>query len=75
MTVAEQVISIFAGVNGFLDDTELGNIKKFEINLLDEINNNNSDIIDEINSTGKLEENTKNKLISVIEKIKKGKNI
>ena len=32
-------------------------------------------IIDEINSTGKLEENTKNKLISVIEKIKKGKNI
>ena len=75
MTVAEQVISIFTGVNGFLDDTELGNIKKFEINLLDEINNNNSDIIDEINSTGKLEENTKNKLISVIEKIKKGKNI
>ena len=30
MTVAEQVVSVFTGVKGYLDDIDLGNIKKFE---------------------------------------------
>ena len=34
MTVAEQVISVFTGVNGYLDDVNLNNIKQFEKELL-----------------------------------------
>ena len=30
MTVADQVISVFTGVKGYLDDVELKDIKKFE---------------------------------------------
>ena len=33
MTVAEQVISVFAGVKGYLDDLELNQIKDFERDL------------------------------------------
>ena len=32
MTVSEQVISVFTGVKGHLDDVELNEIKKFEKN-------------------------------------------
>ena len=36
-TVAEQVVSIFAGVRGFLDDIPLEKIKDFEAKLIDKI--------------------------------------
>ncbi|GIW55880.1 MAG: hypothetical protein KatS3mg082_2284 [Nitrospiraceae bacterium] len=34
MSVADQVISIFAGVNGFLDDVPVNKIRQFEEDLL-----------------------------------------
>ena len=38
MTVAEQVISVFTGVKGYLDDVDLGKIKRFEKDILEKIN-------------------------------------
>ena len=38
MTVAEQVISVFAGVKGYLDDLELNQIKDFEKDFFTKIN-------------------------------------
>jgi len=70
MTVAEQVISVFSGVRGFLDDIELGKIRDFEKNLYEEIKSLNPEIIDAINNTGKLDEETEKKLTSNIEKFK-----
>ena len=37
MTVAEQVISIFCGVKGYLDDVELKNIAKFELKIIEKM--------------------------------------
>ena len=34
LTVAEQVVSIFTGVSGYLDNIDLNKIKKFETDLL-----------------------------------------
>ena len=74
MTVAEQVISVFSGVRGFLDDIELSKIRDFEKNLYEEIKSLNPEIIDAINNTGKLDEEIEKKLTSNIEKFKgKGK--
>ena len=39
MTVAEQVISVFAGVKGYLDDIDLGKIKGFEKDIIEKIKN------------------------------------
>ena len=58
MTVAEQVISVFTGVKGYLDDVELGKIKKFEQDVVEKIKNDKPEIIEEIQSSGKLEEKT-----------------
>ena len=37
LTVAEQVITIFAGVKGYLDDVEIKDIGKFELTLLEKL--------------------------------------
>ena len=71
MTVAEQVISVFTGVKGYLDDLELAKIKKFEKDILNKIISEKSEIIDAIQSSGKLEESTEKLLIEIIEDYKK----
>ena len=71
MPVAQQVIAIFAGVRGFLDDTELANIKNIEKQIYEEVKSLNPEIIDSINSTGKLEDEMDKKLTAVIEQYKK----
>ena len=73
LTVAEQVISVFTGVKGYLDDVEIGKIKEFEKDILEKIKNERPEIIDEIQSTGKLEENTDKLLVQTIDEYKKGK--
>ena len=72
MTVAEQVISVFTGVKGYLDDLDLGKIKKFEKDVIDKIKSDKPEIIEGIQSSGKLEENTEELLVQAIEEHKKG---
>tara|TARA_B100000029_G_scaffold64106_1_gene57428 strand:- start:5380 stop:6912 length:1533 start_codon:yes stop_codon:yes gene_type:complete len=71
MPVAQQVIAVFSGVRGFLDDVELGNIKKIEKQIYEAVKSSSPEIIDTINSTGKLEPDVEKKLKSVIEDFKK----
>ena len=71
MTVAEQVISVFTGVKGFLDDVELTKIKKFENDIIEKIKSEKPEIVDAIQTSGKLEENTEKLLTLVIEEYKK----
>ena len=73
MTVAEQVISVFTGVKGYLDDVDLGKIKTFEKDIIEKIKSEKPEIIDAIQTSGKLEENIEKILIQVIENYKKGK--
>ena len=72
MTVAEQVISVFTGVKGYLDDIELNKIKPFERDIIEKIKAEKPEIIEEIQSSGKLEESTEKALTQMIEDFKKG---
>jgi len=74
MTVAEQVISVFTGVRGYLDDVELNNIKKFESEIIEKIKSEKVEIIDSIQFSGKLEKEIEESLIQLIEEYKKSKN-
>ena len=71
MPLAQQVIAVFSGVRGFLDDIELADIKNIEKQIYEEIKSSNPEIIDSINNTGKLDEEIEKKLISIIEKFEK----
>ncbi|MBM5786533.1 MAG: F0F1 ATP synthase subunit alpha [Candidatus Fonsibacter sp.] len=71
LKVEEQVISIFSGVRGFLDDIELNQIKNFEKKLLAKIKNEAPDILNEIKLSGKLDEKTEQKLKQFLTNFKK----
>ena len=73
MTIAEQVVSIFAGVNGYLDDLDLNKIRDFEKDLYELIKSSHSDIIEKINTSGDLDDDTSSKLQSIIEEFKKNR--
>ena len=73
MTVAEQVISVFTGVKGYLDDVDLNKIKEFEKDVIEQVKSQNPDVIDVIQSSGKLEDKTEKLLVQIIEKYKEGK--
>ena len=71
LKVAEQVIAVFSGVRGFLDDVDLNKIKSFEAGLIEKIKSEKPELIEKIQSTGKLEEDTENALMQTIEEYKK----
>ena len=73
MTIAEQVVSIFTGVNGYLDDLEVSQIRDFERDLYDLIKSSHSDLIESINSSGNLDDDVSAKLTSIIEDFKKSR--
>ena len=55
LTVAEQVISVFSGVRGYLDDVDQKNIAEFEKKIIEKCKNERPEIINSISSSGKLE--------------------
>ncbi len=71
LTVAEQVITVFTGVRGYLDDVELDQIRNFEKDILEKIKNEKNEIISTIQTTGKLEKETEDSLIQIIQEYKK----
>ena len=71
MTVAEQVVTVYCGVKGYLDTIENNQIRSFEKGLLDLIKNEKPEILESIQNTGKIEENTEKLLTDVITNYKK----
>ena len=71
MTVAEQVISVFCGVKGYLDDVDQKNISEFEKNIVEKCKSEAPEIIESISNSGKLEENTEKRLVEIISDLKK----
>ena len=69
-TVAEQVVSVFCGVRGYLDDIELKNIAEFETKVLEKCKSEKPEILDSIKSSGKLEEDTEKQLADLIKDLK-----
>tara|TARA_B100000686_G_scaffold28597_1_gene28840 strand:+ start:17080 stop:18612 length:1533 start_codon:yes stop_codon:yes gene_type:complete len=73
LTVAQQVVSVFTGVRGYLDDVDLSKIKSFEKDIIEKIKNEKPEILENIQSSGKLEEEDEKSLIQTIEEYKKNK--
>ena len=71
MTVAEQVITVYSGVKGYLDTIENNQIKSFEKGLLELIKSEKKEILDSIENSGKIDENTDKALSEVIINYKK----
>ncbi len=61
LKVEEQVISIYAGTKGYLDDIPTSDVGRFEKELLEEFSSRYSDLMNEIKESGKLPDDDKMK--------------
>jgi F-type H+-transporting ATPase subunit alpha len=74
MSVAEQVISVFCGVKGYLDDVELKDIANFESKIIEKCKSEKPEILESVLSSGKLEEDIEKLLVETIMELKKNFN-
>jgi F-type H+-transporting ATPase subunit alpha len=68
MSVADQVLSIYSGVRGFLDKIETSKISDFQVKFLEGLRSEHGAIFDEINTTGNFSDESDQKIESYLEK-------
>jgi F-type H+-transporting ATPase subunit alpha len=73
MPVADQVISIYAGVNGFIDNVPVNKIREFEKDLISYIKEKHATIRDEVKSKKKIDDEFGGQLKQIITDFKKSK--
>ncbi|WP_237236641.1 F0F1 ATP synthase subunit alpha [Rothia nasimurium] len=69
--VEDQVVSIWAGTNGYLDDLEVSDVLRFESEFLDHLRRSTS-VLQDIAASGKLEDETVAALKTAIVDFKQG---
>jgi len=67
LTVEEQVVSIFAGVRGYLDGIEVNQVTRFEQGLLSEVRASGADILTAIREEKELSSDTDKKLTEFVD--------
>ncbi|WP_444962646.1 F0F1 ATP synthase subunit alpha [Nocardiopsis sp. M1B1] len=71
-SMEKQVVSIWAGTTGRVDDVPVEDVRRFEEDFLDHLSREHSGILDTIRESGKFEEETEKSLDSALEKFKQG---
>ncbi len=72
MNVVDQIVSVFAGTAGFLDDLEVSRVRDFEKGLIEDLRANHAGILKTIDDTGKIDDDTKAALTAAVKKFKEG---
>ena len=70
MTVAEQVVSVFCGVKGYLDDINLKDVAEFERKIIEKCKSDKPEIIEGIQNSGKLDDDNEKLLVEIITQLK-----
>ena len=71
LPIEEQVVAIFAGVRGYLDKFEIGQIGKFEAQLVSELKSRGGDIMDAIRRDLEIKPDIEKKLIAFLDAFSK----
>src|SRR5215813_10811636 len=69
-SVEEEVVSVWAGTTGQLDDVPVGEIRRFEREFLDYLRHQRKELLGKIADTKKLDEDTVNVLVEAINHFK-----
>ena len=67
MSVANQISILYAGVNGYLDNVGIENINQYEKELVEYLAANNQDMLNNIASSGKLDDSNEKELQSTLD--------
>ncbi len=69
--IEEQVVAIYSGVRGYLDEIPAAEVVRFEAALLDDIRANGSDILDAVRTDKDISEDTEKKLAAFLDRFSK----
>ncbi len=72
MPAQEQVASIYAATNGYMDDVAVENVRDFEAKFLTYLRDTKKDVLDDIRDKKVLDDDIKARLESAIESFKQG---
>ena len=72
MPVQEQVISLYAGTRGYMDEVPLDAVRKFETEMLEFMRNSKADILKDIVEKKALDADIEGRLKAAIDEFKKG---
>jgi F-type H+-transporting ATPase subunit alpha len=72
LPVERQVVSVWSGTSGYLDDVPVHDVRRFEDEFLDTIGRQHAGIYDAIRETGELSEDTATALKDAIEAFRRG---
>ena len=67
LTVPEQVVSIYAGVRGYLDKIDVNDVVRFESEVMSEVRTNHSDLLESLANEKELSEENDEKLKSILD--------
>jgi F-type H+/Na+-transporting ATPase subunit alpha len=67
LELAQQVISFFAGTNGFIDEIPVESVRSWESEMLHFFEASHSEILDEIQKTKRISDETDNKIREVLD--------
>jgi F-type H+-transporting ATPase subunit alpha len=67
MPFEEQTVSIFAGTNGFIDSIPVDRVNAYEEQMLAFFRGEHADVLAEIRTSGKFEDDTKAKVVAGLE--------
>jgi F-type H+-transporting ATPase subunit alpha len=68
--VEKQIIAIYAGTNGYLDDIPVSSVRKFEMELYGFLDANFKDLLDELRTKKAIDDSVKAKLKTALDKFK-----
>jgi len=71
MAVEEQVVSIFAGVRGYLDGIEIGDVTRFEREFLSEMRASHAGLLEEISTSQELSDESDKALAAILDEFSK----
>ncbi|MEK6814677.1 MAG: F0F1 ATP synthase subunit alpha [Nitrospirota bacterium] len=72
LPIEEQIVLIFAGTNGYIDDLPINAVKRFEKEILDFMKHRQVSLLEEIRRKKQIDDDVRGKLKAAIEEFKKG---
>ena len=69
LTVSEQVVSIYAGVRGYLDKVAVNDVVRFETEVLNEMRSSHTDLLEAIANEKELSKDNDDKLKSILDNL------
>ena len=67
LDVAKQIVIIFAGTNGYLDDVPVASVSKYEAELHEALDSKYADVLKQIKEEGAITDDIKQKVVDALE--------